>query len=175
MITYRKLTDADLAADTFINFHHNQNWNRQWLKRENTWVLEDICGCRQWNTEKRIWISEYLNQQIQNGGCAIAAFNDAQIIAFACIDGKLRGHPVCYANLTMLFVDDRFQRLGIGKQLIGEIKNEASKIGADRLFISAIPSEDTVAFYFAVGCKDTEYIIPEFVDTEKDRFFELHL
>lgn len=175
MITYRKLTDADLAADTFIDFHHDQSWSRQWIKHENTWVLEDVCGNRQWNAEKRIWISEYLKQQIKNGGCAVAALFDTQIIAFACIDGKLRGHLVCYSNLTMLFVDDRFQRLGIGKKLLESIKNEASRIGADRLFISAIPSEDTIAFYFAAGCKDAECTIPEFVDAENDRLLELHL
>lgn len=175
MITYRKITDADLSADTFINFHHDQHWNRQWVKHENTWMLEAVCGNRQWNAEKRIWVSEYLKQQIKNGGCVVAAFTDAQIIAFACIDGNLIGHPVCYSNLTMLFVDDRFQRLGIGKKLLGSIKNGASKIGADRLFISAIPSEDTIAFYFAIGCKDAECIIPEFVDTENDRFLELHV
>ena len=82
--------------------------------------------------------------------CIRDSFTDAQIIAFACIDGNLIGHPVCYSNLTMLFVDDRFQRLGIGKKLLGSIKNEASKIGADRLFISAIPSEDTIAFYLSL-------------------------
>ena len=67
MITYRKITDADLAADTFINFHHNQHWNRKWVKHENTWMLEAVCGNRQWNAEKRIWVSEYLKQQIKNG------------------------------------------------------------------------------------------------------------
>lgn len=156
---YRKITETDLTADTFVCFHHDQNWNRQWKKREGTWVLENVCCRRLWSEEKRIWLSDYLKQQIHDGGSVIAAFDGTQIIAFACIGGQLKGCPVRYSNLTMLFVDDRFQRSGIGK----------------RLFISAIPSESTVGFYFAVGCRDAEYLIPEFVDTEEDRFLELCL
>ncbi len=175
MIIYRKLREEDLEAGTLSQFCHEQRWDRQWVKGESTWVLESMCGCRQWNPEKRVWVSAYLKRQIQDGGSVVAAFDGQQMVGFACVEGQLKGAPVQYANLTMLFVDDRFQHRGIGKRLMEEIKKEASGRKADRLFISSIPSEDTVGFYFAVGCKDAEYIIPEFIDTEKDRPLELQL
>ena len=46
---------------------------------------------------------------------------------------------------------------------------------ADKIFISAIPSVETVNFYFNIGCKDALEIIPEYVDTKQDRYMEFLL
>ena len=43
---------------------------------------------------------------------------------------------------------------------------------AEKLFISAIPSKETVAFYFSQGCVDAPVVIEEFVDTKEDRYLE---
>lgn len=48
-------------------------------------------------------------------------------------------------------------------------------MGAEKLFISAVPSEETVAFYIAMRCRDAEEMIPEFVDTPEDRYLEYDL
>ena len=48
-------------------------------------------------------------------------------------------------------------------------------MGADKLFISAVPSYEPVAFYFKMGCLDAEEVIDEFVDTEFDRYLEYSL
>lgn len=46
---------------------------------------------------------------------------------------------------------------------------------ADKIFISAISSYDTVAFYFNMGCPDAKYIIDSFIDTKNDRYLEYSL
>ena len=51
----------------------------------------------------------------------------------------------------------------------------ATELGAHKLFISSIPSKETVAFYFAMGCTDAMQCIPAFVDSETDRWLELPL
>ena len=172
MITYRKITQNELDINYFVSFKHNQRWSRQWIKQDNVWMLKQIEGSRSWPFEKRAWISEYLKEQIQNGGFAIGAFQDDKIIAFVCVSGKIMDD---YANLTMLFVDDDFKRLGIGRKLFEIAKKEALRSGAKKLFISAISSEETILFYFAVGCKDAEKVIFDFVDTDKDRYLEISL
>ena len=43
------------------------------------------------------------------------------------------------------------------------------------VFLSAVPAEETVAFYFAMGCGDAEEIVPEFVDTPDDRYLKFSL
>ena len=63
----------------------------------------------------------------------------------------------------------------IGRKLFTEICSYAKSMKADKLFISAIPAVETLAFYFSIGCKDAEEIIPEYVDTEYDRYLEFAL
>ncbi len=172
MTVYRKITQNELHRNYFATFKHDQKWNRQWVKQGNVWMLEQIDGSRSWSFEKRTWISEYLKEQILSGGFTIGAFQGNKIIAFVCVNGKIIDN---YANLTMLFVDDDFKRMGIGTELFQIARKEALLNGAKKLFISAIPSEETVSFYFSVGCKDTEKIILDFIDTEKDRYLETSL
>ena len=87
----------------------------------------------------------------------------------------MEGTAEKYANLSMLFVDDDWKRNGIGRSLFTEMCRCAKEMGADKLFISAIPSYETVAFYFNMGCSDAKNIIEDFVDTEEDRYMEYDL
>lgn len=78
-------------------------------------------------------------------------------------------------NLTMLFVDDEWKRKGIGTKLFHQMCIYAENIKADKIFISAIPSYETVAFYSVMGCSDAKEIINSFVDSENDRYLEYDL
>ena len=66
-------------------------------------------------SKKKKWISQYLQQQIERGGFVVAAFDEDILIGFCSIDGYLLGKTAKYANMTMLFVDDRYKRKGIEK------------------------------------------------------------
>ena len=45
-------------------------------------------------------------------------------------------------------------------------------LGAEKIFISAIPSVDTIAFYFKMGCVDADEVVSSFVDSKDDRYLE---
>lgn len=172
MISYRKLVNSELHTEYFSSFKHEQNWNRQWVNSNGSWSLQPRKHSRSWSPEKRIWISQYIKEQINNGGFALGAFDDDKIVGFICVNGTII--EAC-ANLTMLFVDDGYKRNGIGRNLFERAKKEALLLGAKKLFISAIPSEETISFYFSVGCEDAKNIISNFVDTETDRYLEISL
>jgi GNAT superfamily N-acetyltransferase len=144
-------------------------------KINHQWELTDTSIMRQWNAEKRVWITQYLRQQIERGGAVIAAFEANELIGFGSIDGYLFGNTAKYANLTMLFVDDRWKRNGIGSKIFDEICKHAERMKADKLFISAIPAVETVDFYLHIGCQDANEIVPEYVDTDQDRYLEFLL
>ncbi|MDO4332488.1 MAG: GNAT family N-acetyltransferase [Eubacteriales bacterium] len=78
-------------------------------------------------------------------------------------------------SIFLLFVDDEWKRKGVGKALFEAICKCAFVNGADKLFISAIPSVETIAFYFSMGCTDAEEIITDYIDTENDRYLEYRL
>ena len=153
MISVRKLCKEDLTPEMLMGFRHEQIWTKQWCRMADEWCLESCEKMRTWDLEKRKWIPNYLLAQIENGGYVTGAFDDSQLIGFSCVDGVLSGKLARYVNLTMLFVDDRYQRQGIGKKLFLAAVNATQTIGAEKLFISAIPSEDTIAFYMAMGCE----------------------
>ena len=171
----RELTAAELEPELLAGFSHRQRITRTWVRRGGEWELAETDLLREWGEKKQRWVPEYLKQQVERGGAAFAAYDGERIAGFVCLDGILAGKGAKYANLTMLFVDDRLQGKGIGRQLFDAACARAKRMGADRLFISAVPSQETVAFYFRRGCTDAEEIIPEFVDTEEDRYLERRL
>ena len=170
--TIRELTQENLKIDFLNGFKHNQSWDKQWVNKNNSWLLQDCEMSREWDNEKREWIPTYLIEQISRGGNAIGAYAKDKLVGFCCVDGVLRDG---YANMTMLFVDDDYKRLGIGKKLFLAISEKARLIGAEKMFISAIPSQDTIAFYMAIGCKDAEHLPNEFLDSLNDRYLEFNL
>lgn len=130
---------------------------------------------RRWGAEKKAWIPVYLKEQIERGGSVIGVFQKDTVIGFVSLDSMLQGNTAKYANLTMLFIDDRFNRRGFGRCLFERICEEANRIGATKLFISAIPSFETIAFYKNLGCIEAQEIISEYVDTEEDYYLEFLL
>ena len=169
------LTIDRIKPDMLSDFYYNQLITKQWIWNDLQWRITDTSVMRQWSMEKRKWIPQYLQQQIERGGTVVAAIVSDTIIGFGSIDGRLLGKTAKYANLTMLFVDDRWKRKGVGKKLFCELCKYAKGMMADKLFISAIPAVETIAFYNSMGCEDTMEIITEFVDTKQDRYLEFLL
>ena len=91
------------------------------------------------------------------------------LAGFLALDGRFGGAAGRTLNLAMLFVDDRYQRLFAAGM------ERARRMGAETVFLSAVPTEETVAFYFAMGCEDAEEVVPKFVDTPDDRYLRFSL
>lgn len=172
MVTVEKISVENIDTNMLMKFNHKQIIKEKYIKTENGWEVVNTDEVRQWNFEKRKWITEYMRQQIERGGVSLCAFDNEKLVGFCCVDGYICGETAKYANVTMLFVDDEFKRKGIGKKLFMKACDYAAKKGAEKIFISAIPSIETVAFYFSMGCVDAEEIIMDFVDTESDRYLE---
>ena len=172
-IIIRHLGKTSILPDILSEFAHRQKIVRKWVKRNDVWELSDASLLREWSSEKRIWIAEYMGRQIDRGGVVLGAYCHDRLIGFCCVDGTISGKSSKYANLTMLFVDDHWKRNGIGKALFREACICASAIGAEKLFISAIPSAETIAFYQSMGCADANEIVEDFVDSEDDRYLEI--
>ena len=168
----RPLTAADLYPELLQDFNHIQDWTHQWVNTPQGWELQAISGSRRWDEEKRRWMVTYLQEHLERKGRLVGVLDSNRLVGFAAVDG-----PVIegYADLTLLFVDDLYKRQGLGRALFHHAATAAKELGAQKLFIPSIPSEETVAFYFAMGCTDARQIIPSFVDSDKERWLELPL
>lgn len=175
MFRIESISQNSISPDMLLNFHHYQIIHQKYMNINGGWKITKTQELREWNVEKRIWITKYLCEQITHGGSVVGAFFDDVLIGFCSVDGYLCGETAKYANLTMLFVDDEFKRKGVGKALFKAASKCALVQGADKLFISAIPSVETIAFYFNMGCTDAKEIITNYIDTENDRYLEYKL
>lgn len=175
MLKIENIPANSISADMLLYFHHYQIISQKYINTNGNWLITDTHELREWNVEKRKWIPKYLCEQIARGGSIVGAFLDGALIGFCSVDGYLYGETAKYANLTMLFVDDEFKRKGVGTALFKAACKCALANGADKLFISAIPSVETIAFYFNMGCTDTKEIVKNYIDTENDRYLECKL
>lgn len=173
MITLiRKVNPAELDGAFLWDFDTYQCYHKMWEKKDGTWGLKRTHIVRQWNDGKKLQITSYLKWLLQEGGHVLGAFAEDRLVGFLALDRDFGGAEREYLNLSMLFVDARYQRRGVGRYLFGECVKTASALGARKLFISSIPAENTVAFYFAMGCRDAEEVIPQWVDMPYDRYLE---
>ncbi len=175
MIEIKDLTINDITPDMLLSFNHHELITKMWVKNNDQWELTEVSEVHEWNKEKKMWVAEYIRSQIEQGGSVVAAFDGDVLIGFCCVDGYLTGKTAKYANLTMLFVDDNRKRKGIGRKLFDKICENAARMGADKLFMSAVASFETIAFYFAMDCEDAREIITDYVDTDQDRYLEYSL
>ena len=60
--------------------------------------------------------------------------------------------PIPYAELTELFVEAAYRRLGVGRALVERIEQEAKRAGANQLvLVTAFKNSRAHAFYHALG------------------------
>ena len=116
-ISLRRLNISDLHPQMLIDFHHIQSITSKWVKKDGAWELEKASALRQWDEAKKVWMAQYLRQQLDRNGCVLGAFENNRLIGFAAVDGGIKGQSGKYANLTLLFIDDNWKRRGIGTKL----------------------------------------------------------
>jgi len=103
---------------------------------------------------------ERLRDTIRTGGFAAGSFRHDRLVGFCALNRPFFGTSSRRVLLDQLFVSKERRGRGIGKQLFLMAARAAKEWGADMLYICAGSSEETVAFYRAVGCGDAREIDP---------------
>jgi GNAT superfamily N-acetyltransferase len=100
-----------------------------------------------------------LKKTILSGGSAIGAFDkNNKLIGFATINIEHFGVNYKYVLLDQLFVTLESRGKGIGRKLFELSAGAAKEINADRIYICAGSAEETINFYFTIGCRNAEEI-----------------
>ena len=95
-----------------------------------------------------------LKATFEGEGFAIGAFNGERLVGFCSVNREVFGNQYKYVLLEQLFVSNEYQGRGIGKKLFRLSAEKAKLWGVDKFYICAGSSEDTLAFYSALGCVD---------------------
>ncbi len=172
-IEYHSLSIEDTTQDILKHFNRYQEVKKSWCKQNGEWVLVDNPYIENWNeTRKQCIVNQEFPGTINSGGYLFGAFDDNKLIGFASFFGNFMGINKQYLWLDMLHVSYEYRKKGIGRKLFGMTANAAKKLGAKKLYISANSSQQSQAFYRAVGCVNAEEIIPELFEAEP---YDVHM
>lgn len=90
-----------------------------------------------------------------HGGWFYGLFDDNRLVGVAVLESRFIGQPRDQLQLAFLHVSHGYRDQGLGRRLFELAAGEARRRGARRLYISATPSQHTIAFYLGLGCTVT--------------------
>ena len=86
------------------------------------------------------------------GGMFWGAFENGSIIGTAVLESKFIGSKNDTLQLKFLHISHVQRKQGLGKKLFHLAVDHARSLGAEKMYISATPSENTINFYMRLGC-----------------------
>ncbi len=120
--------------------------------REGKLVLEDEhWEVRGWPPEEMTSAKERLRECMDRGGMGWGAFDDDLLVGIAALDGKWLGSAGKTLQMYFLHVSQCYREMGIGTHLSGLVIERAREMGAKMLYISGLPSLNTISFYQGLG------------------------
>ena len=109
---------------------------------------------------------------MDHGGTCFGAFEGDELVGAAVLESRFIGRERDRLQLKFLHVGRRRRGTGLGRSLFERAVSRARELGARRLYISATPSENTVRFYLARGCRVTDEPDPALFEREPE---DIHL
>lgn len=107
-----------------------------------------------------------LKNTIRSGGIVLGAFFKERLVGFCSVNNTVFGDYYKYVLLDQLFISNELRNKGIGKKLFFMSAKMAKNKGAEKFYICAGSSEETIAFYFAIGCEETKVIDQDLYQTD---------
>ncbi|PRX29317.1 acetyltransferase (GNAT) family protein [Orenia metallireducens] len=153
-INYEKLTKDEVELSLFSNFNRYQDVKKCWRKENGDLILKEISFTEQWGPNEYKHLVNCLKNTIETGGTVFSVFenNGNSLVGFASLENQLFGTANQYLQLSSIHISYKNRGMGIGKRLFSLVCEQAIEMGAKKLYISAHSSQETQAFYKAVGC-----------------------
>lgn len=132
----------ELDAENFIKnvWRMNEQSGKYELIRID-WTDLELPNGNEWHIDRFI-------KTIEGGGKVIGCFEEeGSLIAYASVNAGVFGKKERYVLLDQLFVSKPYRGSSIGSKLLELCKKEAIGFGAEKLYICAGSSENTIAFY----------------------------
>jgi predicted N-acetyltransferase YhbS len=105
-------------------------------------------------------------------GWFYGAFDDERLVAVVVLESRFSGKQRDQLQLKFLHVSRSYRNRGLGAKFFELAKKKAHERGAESLYISATPSENTVNFYLHLGCRIAEQLEQDLFELEPE---DVHL
>ena len=152
LMEYRRLEleEAERIAEIDATYFIKNAWRvdektGEYYLVEINWTDKELPNGFEWHLRR-------IKETIKNGGVAFGCFEDGTLIGYGTVNKEAIGKQGQYVLLDQLFVSQNKRGKGIGKTLFFQCAKQAKEYGAEKLFLCAGSSENTIAFYKALGC-----------------------
>lgn len=160
MIKIELLSENNFNENSLDNYVRTQEVKKVYRRQGEEYVLVEMPYVEDWSLEKKrsvakdICSKEYISY---------IALDDDKVVGFIGLKKQLVGD---YMILDMMHTSAEYRGKGLGRKLFELGKDAARKAGAKALYISACSSEETIAFYKAMGAVVTKDTIKEIEEDE---------
>lgn len=155
-LIYKELKEQEINAELFSSFDRYQEVKKCWRKTENGWELKDIAFIERWDEKDIAFLVKCLRNTVTSGGYVIGALGDGTLAGFASVEAGRIGSRKQYIELSCIHVSCGHRGHRIGRNLFWYACVKARELGGEKLYISAHSSEETQAFYQAMGCVEAK-------------------
>jgi GNAT superfamily N-acetyltransferase len=113
--------------------------------------------------------------RFDRGGTFLGVFDAEALIGVSVLESARVGRGRDQMQLAYLYVSRAYRGRGVGKQLFEAVAAFAREAGANALYVSAVPTENTVDFYLNRGCLLAPVPDPALLAAEPDDIHLLYL
>ncbi|MBM7613792.1 GNAT family N-acetyltransferase [Alkaliphilus hydrothermalis] len=162
---YRELKREELQL--FIKIDRREIIEGIYYFRDGELVLEkEYFDVKGFPPDEQEDILERLIKIHEEAGYIAGAFDGDQLVGITSLESKPRGSRQHQLKMDILYINSDYRGKGVGKRLVEMVKDKARDMGAECLYISATPSENTVHFYLGMGCRLAKEVDPELFKLE---------
>lgn len=165
-VVIKELNLNDINKALLDNFSRYQKVERCWTKDNGKWVLKGNPYVEDWDNEKKQQIINELYMCKKQAGIVLGAFYNNKLIGFSSVGTTLFGIYKQYLELAKMQISSEYRNKGVGKKLFFLTVEKAKEKGAKKLYISAHSSEESQAFYKAIGCVEAQEINIQIAENE---------
>ena len=151
-IHYEKLNTDIFNCHSLDRFVRHQKVKECWRNVDGQWKLVPIEFEENWSVEQCRKIAADIALHMVKDQTAIGAFDGEGVIGFITVSHNIFGNTAKYVELVCFQVSEPYRGKKIGKALFTQACEEAKRLGADKLYISAHSSKESQAAYKALGC-----------------------
>ena len=160
MIKIELLSDTNFCIESLDLYNRKQEVNKVYRRIDGDFSLVECKYTEDWDLNKKRSVAKQISS---DDHITYIALENDKVVGFIALLKQLNGP---YMILDMMQVSSECRGQGIGRRLFEAGKDEARKNGAEALYISACSSEETIAFYRAMGSNLASDPIKEIAEEE---------
>jgi predicted N-acetyltransferase YhbS len=139
-------------------------------------LKEEFYDMKGWPSSELDRCIGHLYDIYDRNGVLFGAFVEDRLVGVSALESEFIGKDKDQLQLYFHHVDSNYRHKGVGGKLFRNAVMKAEELGAERLYISATPSKNTISFYLHMRCRLASEVNPKLFELEpKDIHLEFLL